>query len=518
MMKESGLLLFLIWTCIPVAASEYVAEVNGEMVRGESYGAESEAVFRGLPYAQAPSGANRWRAPQAHQREPGERSALNFGPACIQNDRLASYYVLVGEPWGVQSEDVPHVGEVSEDCLSLNVWTPNWGLNAEPLPVMVWIHGGSNNVGWSSQADYDGTHLSRQGVVVVTINYRLGIFGFLAHPQLTWESANGSSGNYGLLDQIAALSWVQENIGALGGDPERVTIFGESAGSLDVLSLMASPLADGLYHRVIAQSGAPGNSVATLRQAEDQGNQIGLEMNQRSIHEMRKTPASKLLEAGSTRAWGPINDGWVLPLPANEAFELGRQHDVPLMIGSTADEFTGLTYYLPEIEKTVTGFNTWAESLGSVSPALKKAYPVVKDEDAWSAMVQIYTDLAFTCPSISIAQAMSKNERTVFLYQFTRVLEGGEALGSFHGSDIPYVFNLPSAQIPWGPTDRLLAKSVMAYWTQFATTGDPNGGDRQHWPQYKAEQSAYMTFGDNLAVGHNLRAAKCEALSGFAVR
>jgi para-nitrobenzyl esterase len=501
-----------------MAASDYVAELNGESVRGESFGSESEAVFRGLPFARAPTGKLRWQPPQPHKPEPGERAALKFGPACIQNDRLADYYVLIGEPWGVTSEDVPHLGDISEDCLSLNVWTPNWGLESEALPVMVWIHGGSNNVGWGSQTDYDGSNLARQGVVVVTINYRLGIFGFMAHPQLTWESANGSSGNYGLLDQVAALKWVRDNIGTLGGDPGRVTIFGESAGSLDVLTLMASPLADGLYHRVIAQSGAPRAAESTLHQAEDRGREIGFELGRRSIQGMRDVPAEKLLEEGVKHRWGPIHDGWVLPRPVLETFQKGRQHNVPLMIGSTADEYSGLKYYLPKIEQTVEGFNAWADSLGSVAAKLKAAYPVTQDEDVEPTLVQIYTDLNFTCPSRAIALAMSEHARPAFLYLFTRIFEGGDSLGSFHGIDIPYVFNVPIPGITWNQTDAELAKSVMGYWVQFAAAGDPNGDDRPNWPTFSAERSEYLIFGDELDVGRNLRTSKCDALEGFGGR
>jgi para-nitrobenzyl esterase len=409
---------------------------------------------------------------------------------------------------------VPHVGEVSEDCLSLNVWTSNWGGREDPLPVMVWIHGGSNTSGWSSQEVYDGTALARKGVVVVTVNYRLGVFGFMAHPELTEESGSGSSGNYGLLDQIAALEWVGENISEFGGDPERVTAFGESAGSSDVISLMASPLAEGLFHRVIAQSGAEMGRMAPLRQGERRGTRIGTALGAESISALRALDAISLDETVSAvgGAWGPIHDGWVLPDPPGIAFSEGRQHDVPLVIGSTADEFTGLAFYLPRVESTVAGYNRWTESFRGVASALREVYPVNRDQDVRPALIQIYTDIAFTCESRTAARRMGGVASDAYLYQLTRVLEGAGELGAFHGSDIPYVFDTQVEWVPQLDVDRELTSAMMDYWVEFARTGNPNGEGRPGWPVYQEGTAEHLSFGDEIVVGRNLRAAKCDVL------
>jgi para-nitrobenzyl esterase len=305
-----------------------------------------EVAFKGIPFAAAPVGDRRWRPPAPITPRHGVQKATEFGPSCIQQQGTMDFYRAIAETFGQDPSLVPDLGPFSEDCLYLNVWTSSWGED-ELRPVMVWIHGGGNTAGSASEVYYDGARLARRDVVVVTFNYRLNVFGFLAHPALTAESEHGSSGNYALLDQISALRWVQRNIASFGGDPKRVTIFGESAGATDIAYLMSSPLARGLFHRAIMQSGGYGVSeFRTLAEEEAVGEGLAAALDVGESDEvltaMRAVCAEELhrvaVETYPAGFNAPNVDGWVLPEAPAETFETGEHIRVPLMIGLNGHE------------------------------------------------------------------------------------------------------------------------------------------------------------------------------------
>jgi para-nitrobenzyl esterase len=412
---------------------------------------------------------------------------------------------------------VPPLGEISEDCLYLNLWTSNLD-GPQPKPVMVWIHGGSNISGSGRETPYDGANLASKEVVVVTINYRLNIFGFLAHPQLSAESPQASSGNYGLLDQIAALEWVQRNIAAFGGDPQRVTIFGESAGAVDVAYLMASPLAEGLFHRAISQSG--GYAVAdfrTLAEEEVRGvklaEAVGLGESEDQLANLRSIEAGKLM-AEAFQAFpnglgsAPNTDGWVLTEAPGHLFKAGRQHDVPLMIGVNSNEWTTLRYYTPKLD--LNGFGTaLMYTYGDQAEQAFALYPAETEEDLQGATDDWLTDLWFVGPSKLMADWMDNVPSATYFYVFSRRLPvpGGDDLGAYHAAELAYVFDNLDDE-PWVPRqeyDTELAEIISAYWVQFATTGDPNIEDQHRWPAYSVEAGEYLELGDEVVARSHYR-------------
>jgi len=407
--------------------------------------------FLGIPYAAPPTGARRWRAPAAAARWRGTRDAAAYGPDCMQAQRS-------GRP--------PSANPISEDCLYLNVWSPGTDA-AEPRPVMVWIHGGGFNFGSGGVPTYDGGRLTRKGVVVVTINYRLGALGFLAHRDLSRETRQGTSGNYGILDQVAALQWVRRNIRRFGGDPGRVTIFGESAGSVSVSILQASPLARGLFHRAIGEStsqldpaaGLMGN--LDLRGAEARGAEYLERLGARNPAAMRALPATRLIDP-SALFWPTERDGHVLPEQVYERFAARRQADVPTLIGSNANE--GATIRVP-----------WIRPEADEQAAFAALYPQPD-------LVQSSTDaIQWQMRSWAALHAQT-GRQPAWLYWFDRSIPGREAQGAFHGAEIIYVFdNLDLENRAWTPEDRRLADLMSSYWTNFARNGDPNGPGLPRW-------------------------------------
>jgi para-nitrobenzyl esterase len=339
-------------------------------------------VYRGVPFAAPPVGDLRWKAPQPAAKWQGVRKAAEFSNACWQTPYPAAAAIYQAMLPGL-----------SEDCLYLNIWTPARSAK-DRLPVMVWIHGGGFTRGFSGTSSYNGEVLARKGAVIVTINYRLGIFGFFAHPELTAESGHHASGNYALLDQIAALQWVQKNIGAFGGDPARVTIFGESAGSWAVNALMASPLAKGLFQRAIGESGGLFSPMKTLAEAEKEGEKLGRLLapdsapkksenseapaQQSVLQALRAMPAGELLKAGAPETVRAIVDGWVLPQDVATIFAQGKQNDVPLIVGYNADEGTTLAPQAANM-KAVMFTGGVHQRYGSQADALLKIYPAASD-------------------------------------------------------------------------------------------------------------------------------------------
>lgn len=440
-------------------------------------------VYKGIPYAAPPVGSLRWRAPQPAPKWTGVRKADQFSAACMQTPYPE------GSPYRTDPEPI------SEDCLYLNVWT---GAKSpqEGRPVMVWIHGGALTRGSGSTAIYDGEELAKQGVVLVTINYRLGVFGFLAHPELTQESDRHSSGNYGILDQIAALEWVQKNIMNFGGDPKRVTIFGESAGSWSVNALVASPLAKGLFSRAIGESGANFAPLPTLAQAEKNGLRFAKTVGADSLAALRAKSADELLKSNPGGARFNV-DGYLLPDQVYAIFSQGRQNDVPTLIGSNSDEGTAFT---PQTVKPEAFQAQLKARFGDHAQEAFDIYPSNNPEKAHASAAGLMRDQTFGWEMRTWARLQAKTGKSkVFLYYFSRVPPGmvGEQLGAYHASEIRYVFdNLRNVQAE--DQDRLLAKVMSGYWVNFATHADPNGKGVPHWPAYLERNDVAMGLGDHI--------------------
>ncbi len=478
-------------------------------------------VFKGIPYAAPPVGELRWQPPQPVKPWSGVRQAAAFGDACAQP---------VVPFWKQPA--------TNEDCLTLNVWTPARSA-AEKLPVMVWIHGGSFNVGSGSQAIYDGEALARRGVVVVTFNYRLGVFGFLAHPALTRESPRHSSGNYGLLDQIAALEWVRKNIAGFGGDRNRVTIFGESAGGGSVCLLLISPPARGLFHRAIAQS--PGGMYSPTRHRsetwygltplEKAGETIGTdlaEMRAQTTAEILRRvgkAAERTFDAGG--GYRPCVDGWVIPDDPGELFESGRHANVPFIAGTTGDEGT-LFVAMGSPLKSAAGYRDWAGTqFGTDAARLLELYPAAADGEPGPVAARVIGDSRFLHGVRSVTRAMARKNKA-YLYHFTRVSGMGRALkmGAFHSAEIPYVFGnlaIPMFDNPGNPAgalaaradiydggDRALSEQMSAVWVRFAASGNPNGAGLPEWPAYAPDSDQHLEWAETPRAGANLRKAELD--------
>ena len=465
---------------LPLVAANEVRVESG-LLQGIPGNNPEITVYKGIPYATPPVGDLRWRAPKAPAKWEGVRKADQFSMTCMQNPypQNSPYY----------SETTP----VSEDCLYLNVWTGAKSAK-ERRPVMVWIHGGALTRGTGATPTYDGESLAKKGVVLVTINYRLGVFGFFAHPELTKESDRHSSGEYGILDQIQALEWVHNNIEQFGGDPKRVTIFGESAGSWSINTLVATPLTKGLFQRAIGESGAFFAPLPTLADAEKVGERIMKQQNASSIADLRAKPAADLLKSGGELA-RPNVDGWMLTDQVSAIFASGKQNDVPTLIGSNADEGTAFTS--PAVK--ADNFKNLAKTrFSDMAEAYLKLYPAGSDEQAHASSAAAMRDQTFGWEMRTWARAQTKSGKgKVFVYYFSRVPPGpvGQKLGAYHASEIAYAFNNVKSQ---QDADIKLADTMSSYWVNFATTGDPNGKGLPKWPQYNVKTDLAMGLGDRI--------------------
>lgn len=455
-------------------------------------------AFLGIPYAAPPVGDLRWRMPQPATHWSGQRSATRYGPPCAQP---------AGGAFGATANGA------SEDCLTLNIWKPSSPSEAR-LPVMLYVHGGGFIGGSGSIATLDGSALARKGVIVVTINYRLGIFGFFAHPELSRESGHRASGNYGLADQAAAMKWVRDNIAAFGGDTGNVTIFGQSAGSISVLDQMTSPLSRGLFHRVIAESGTPmlARGKTPLAEAETEGAAFVAKQNS-SIAQLRNMPAADLMArwtAARGSSW-PIVDGWVLPEAPSDVFAAGREARVPLMTGSNARE--GLTLAndadLPAQLRSI--FGDAALRAEAIYQPLASPDPVLG-----SAANAVMTDTMFRCPAVVLQGWHARRGAPVYAYHFEDPLPGGEARGSQHSDEVSFVFgslDMLSRYMtgkPTPPPASRLSEQVMTYWTNFAKSGDPNSSGVPHWPRFTSRDPAYQRLNSvGTSSDVNLRGAAC---------
>jgi para-nitrobenzyl esterase len=383
---------------------------------------------------------------------------------------------------------------------------------------MVWIHGGALTRGSGSVPTYDGEALAKKGVVVVTINYRLGIFGFFAHPELTRESDRNSSGNYGLLDQIAALQWVQDNIAAFGGDPKRVTIFGESAGSWSVNYLMATPLARGLFQRAIGESGGAFGPMKKLADVEESGVKFAHSAGAENLAALRAKPGAELLAAAGSASFPPNVDGWMLPHDVYTIFAAGKQNDVPLLAGSNADEGKSLTMW-PASGSTATFISQIRSRFHDKADEALKLYPAVTDEQAKESFYAAFRDVTFGWQMRTWARMQTNTGKSkAFLYYFTRVPPGpgAQRYGAFHASEIAYVFNnLDSSSRPWEETDHKLAVIMSSYWVNFATTGDPNGKGLPKWAAYREKSDVALEIGNTVAPVSDLHKPQLDFLDGY---
>lgn len=487
---------------LPAAgALDAPAQTEGGPVSGAPGRDPSVRVFKGIPYAGSASGDRRWRPPGPVPAWDGVRSGARFGPSCMQ--------VLAGErkPW---TREFMTSGEVSEDCLSLNVWTAA-GAADERRPVYVFLHGGGFREGSGAVPVYDGEGLARKGLVVVTVNYRLGVLGFLAHPELTAESAHGASGNYGLLDAVAALAWVKRNIAAFGGDPDTVTVGGQSAGGIAVHALVASPLARGLFQRAIVESGqstvAKGRwslrSLASLPEAEAAGARFARSKRAVSVADLRamswEALTSPLPEDEPAPRFVPIVDGRLLPKPVHEIVAAGGYNDVPTLTGVNADELGGLRGIQGPV--TPAAFAELAEAYGDQAEAFLRLYPAATAAQARTAYAESSRDRALVGLSLWARERARTSRTPAWLYLWTHPLPGPDAarFGAFHTSEVPYVMNaLAMSGRPFTAADHEIADRVSSYWARFVATGDPNGPGLPAWPA-AGEEPDIMELGDGTA-------------------
>jgi para-nitrobenzyl esterase len=462
------------------ALSDPVVLISTGQLRG-SLTADGVAVFKNIPFAQPPVGDLRWREPLPAKAWTGVRDATAFGPMCNQND----------------NHQLPH----SEDCLQLNVWTPKWPATSS-VPVMVWIHGGGNTAGSGMEALFNGEALARHGVVVVNINYRLGVFGFFAHPALTKESPHHAAGNYGLADQIMALHWVRDNIARFGGNSANVTIFGESAGAGDVNALIASPLSKGLFVRVMAQSG-PVGAQPSLAESEKRGADLAAKLGfsgEDALATLRVVPDTELMAKAAQGGPGlGINvDGWVLTEPATKVYAEGREQKVALLIGNNSQEMQprGAT---GDIRQMIS------QRYGPLADRALAAYGVnganepQPDPENGTVMLQFTTDNSFRCGTVEELIWHTAAGNPGYEYQFSRTVHGKEAQGAPHASEIPFIFGTLAVwqnMRKYNDSDQQYAPQMQEYWTNFAKTGDPNGGKLVKWPKFDATARAYMDFTD----------------------
>ena len=467
---------------------------------------EGLTVYRGIPFAAPPVGDLRWRAPQPPAKWEGVKQTIKFAPAPIQGGN-------------------PPSGK-SEDCLYLNIWTPAKS-SSDRIPVLVWIYGGGFGAGATSEKNYGGEKLAMKGVVLVSIAYRVGQLGFLAHPELSKENSNHVSGNFGLLDMIAGLQWVQKNIAAFGGDPGKVTIFGESAGGIAVSMLCASPLAKGLFHGAISQSGGsfgpprlttfPGENLKRLADAERAGQSYSEKAGVSSIAELRKIDADKLPSGwGLGMSW-PIIDGWVIPDDQYKLYEAGHFNDTPILVGYNSDE--GASFSPPKTpEDYIAAVKT---RYGKFADDLIKAYPVGSGTIPKTAR-DLARDAAFGWHTWIWARLQSKMEKSkVFYYYFDQHPDNPEGspragYGSPHGQDVAYVFKHLDASNPQTTkTDLEISEAMATYWTNFAKHGDPNGEGVPVWPPFSDAHPSVMYFSQTTHTGPVPSAGSLKSLDAY---
>ena len=487
-----GAAIALATLCATASATAGPVRTTAGLVEGTTTADGAVRVFRGIPFAAPPVGDFRWKAPQAPRPWDGVRKATEFAGYCVQG-RIFDDMVFHGEP--------------SEDCLYLNLWTAAKSAT-EKRPVMVWIHGGGFNAGASDEPRHEGTPLARKGVVVVTVNYRLGVFGFLAHPELTAESGRGASGNYGLMDLLAALQWVHDNVAAFGGDPGNVTIFGESAGSFAVSALVASPLSRGLVHKAVGESGAffGRNALPAISRAESEkkGAAFATSLGAGSLAALRaKTADEVLATALKVQPWfAPTVDSYVLPKDPAAIYAAGEQLPAPLLAGWNADEVRGgvvLAKQRPTAKSFAAQLN---EHFGRAADALLRVYPAATDAEALESAGDLAGDTFLVYATWKWIDVHTRTGRApVYRYRFDRkipvapdtkvngVPATADDVGARHAGEIEYVFGALDSvpKVTWTDADRMLSDQMTTYWSNFARTGDPNGPGLPPWPRFTGQ-------------------------------
>ena len=485
-----GLLLGMPMSLLTASSAPQVNTRAG-VVEGKVAGAAH--AFLGIPYAAPPVGDLRWKPPLPAAKWSGVRKATEFGAHCMQARVFDD----------MQFRD----SGGSEDCLTLNVWVPARHAS-DKLPVMVWIYGGGFAAGTTSEARQDGTHLAQQGVIVVSMNYRLGIFGFFVHPELARESGRNSAGNYGLLDQLAALQWVHDNIAAFGGDPGNVTIFGESAGSFSVSAQMASPLAKGLFHKAIGESGAAfwSTELSFESRSSREGKDVKVvkeKLGVSTLAELRALPAEKLLQPfGPPQSdgfdFGPDIDGYFLPEPVPAIFHAGKQNDVPLLAGWNHDE--GDLDHKPTAESMKADAE---KDFGESAAEFLKLYPTDTAQHTLRSAQDYSGDRFIAFSTWAWMEAQSKTgKQPVYRYRFDLAPiprdPSAPRMGAYHSVEIEYVFGQLDSkkEMTWRPQDYQLSEMMQKYWANFARSGNPNGPGLPRWPMYSAADGWQVMFLD----------------------
>lgn len=499
MKKPLFCVLFFVFAAVDLvarpAAGPAVVKTSTGTVTGVATTDGAVTSFKGIPYATPPVGDLRWRAPRPLKSWKGVLKADHFGASCIQGPN--SEFL----PW---TKEFMYVTPVNEDCLFLNIWTPQPRASAG-LPVLVFIHGGAFTSGSGDVPIYDGEALARTGLIVVTINYRLGILGFLAHPELTAQQdqsafpVHHSSGNYGLLDQIAALQWVKQNIRNFGGDPTHIAVAGQSAGAMSVADLIASPLARGLFTAAIADSGIGGRGVPmqTLAEAEKAGEEFATSKKAKSIADLRAFPATDFIaQPGQVMRFAPIIDGFVLPdNPMTLTTQRGTDNDVPVITGFQANDAAlggGRATTAEQFQ------NHAHQAYGPMADEFLKLYPAGDDDEAKRSATEAGRDRLRAGLYIWASRRVSTHTSPVFAYYFDRAIPwpAHPEFGAFHSDELPYAFgNLEKMDRPWEPVDHTISKMMMTYWLHMAASGDPNGPSVPHWFPVDPSTAAIMRLG-----------------------
>ena len=465
-------------------------------------------VFRGIPFAAPPVGDMRWRPPAPPLPWRGTRQATEWGADCPQP----------APPAGGPSSS--RAGRQSEDCLHLNIWAPS-AAEGERLPVLVWLFGGSFMVGSPSDILFDGEEFAKKGVILITANYRVGVFGFLAHPALTAESPHRSSSNYALLDQLAALRWIRDNIAGFGGDPKRVTLFGVSAGSASVSLLMTSPLAKDLFQQAILESPGAFRPLASLAEAEAYGLKLG-----NDVAALRRMPAEELLAKtplfvpkmrGLTtpRVLRPIRDGWVIPRDERDAFAAGHYHPMPVIVGTNCDEGSVFVGAWPVTD--IAAYRAFAaENFGAAAAAALQQYPAAADAEVLPRVAEMFADTQFNYGAWALSRTMARSGKGTWRYLFLK-RRAAQSDGPHHGDEVPFVFGAsgPSRKgAAFDADDLLLSQTMMKLWVQFARTADPNGAGVT-WPGYDASRDNYLGLDSPVREGAGWRRDQMAFLDRF---
>jgi para-nitrobenzyl esterase len=476
-------------------------------VTGETLNEETIEVFRGIPFAAPPVGPLRWMPPQPLSGTPQQLTATRFAPACYQGEHITNWYQGVVQDFG-GDPSVVKPPQVSEDCLYLNLWRPK-GEKA-PLPIVVFIHGGSNRGGFSYEPNYLGHRLAAQGVIVITIAYRVGAFGFFSHPAL-------ADSNFGLLDQIQALRFIKQHSQALGGDPNRITIMGESAGANSINFLIASPLAQGLFQRAIHQSGGSAVDRETdPAPARKLGTRLTQQLTglsgQAALAAAKQLPPNEVLAAAESVYAGfyfdPVEDGTSIVMPPRQSLDTGAVAPIDLLIGTNRDEW--LMYLDPKQKLDDWLAERLTETQRSAVLPLLPQFP-----SATRALDVLITAQVFVCPSLRLAAHQSGIKKSVYVYEFNKIRPGKMAasMGAYHGAELPYVFDTHDDWLPTDETDRALTILMQHYWANFIKTGNPNSSAAVPWPPYQTSSERVLRLDATSDVGQPASAAICRALA-----